>query len=184
MKRIISILLAISMILCFAIPAAAEETTNNDLFSDFEKVKVERTGKTVSLTLPESMFEPSEEEMYGEASITVNDDETVTITMQEEDYAALLEIIAEQYDENLAEFVDGETTPYIKEIKRNDDFSEIQVLVNRKLYENSFDFSFISFVMVAFIYQGFAGMEPNTTLTYIDVDTSEIINTTVYPVEE
>ncbi|MBR2048313.1 MAG: zinc ribbon domain-containing protein [Oscillospiraceae bacterium] len=147
---------------------------------------------TVEITLPGSMFENEDmttfdPEIYAEEnnflSAKINEDGSVTIKMTRSRHNELLKEMSDSLDASFAELIEGEDTPYIKEITHNDDFSVVTIRVDRAAYENSWDFTPLTVSISAMFYQAFLDMDYHVEIIILDVDTGDVINTSVYPGE-
>ena len=86
---------------------------------------------------------------------------------------------------SFSELVTDETyAGIINEIKHNDDFTDITIIVNREKYENDFFAGMSTFVcgMNGIMYHTFNGTkDPKVTVNVKDADSGEIISSVVYP---
>lgn len=163
-----------------------------EVSADTGGVKTNEGLLTVTITLPASFF--SEEDMsafdadaYAKEqeflSAKVNEDGSVTVKMTKARHQEILDEMAGSIDEMIAEFVEGEDTPYIRKLTHNDDFSRFEMEVDRAEYENALDLTPLSLGVSAMIYQMFLETESYSEIVIIDADTGDIINTVTYPVE-
>lgn len=199
-KKIISIILALVFVLSFAgctqknadsdSSASGSAGSNTEESTSSQEIDTDEKLLTVEITIPASIF--AEEDMstfdpdayaaeQGFISAKVNDDDSVTITMSKAKHKELLDELETSLDTSFAEFVNGENTPYIKDITHNDDFSAVTMKVDREAYENAFDFTpFAIGVLVAW-YQAFTETECHVTISIVDVATGETMDTITYP---
>lgn len=197
-KKIISLILAILVVLSFAgcAQSGADSTTgnNNDNGSTTEstsaKIETDEKLLTVEIKLPASMFEGEDMTKFdadayaneqGFKSAKVNEDGSVTITMTKAKHRELLEEMANTLDTNFKDFVNGESTPYIKDITHNDDFTAVTMKVDKAAYENAFDFTPLAIAMSVAMYQAFTETEYHVEISIVDAATGTEINSITYP---
>lgn len=206
MKKLIAFALALCMLLTMAACAPTETPngTNNENTPSGSStasnaatsggIDTDENLLTVDITLPASMF--SEEDMTafdadayakeeGFVKAVLNNDGSVTVTMTKGKHKELLKEMTTSLEESFGELVEAETTPYIKEISHNDDFSAVTVKVDRAGYESAI-FEMTPFIvgMSAMIYQAFLDMEPVCVITITDAETGDTLNSVTYPVAE
>lgn len=171
--------------------APTPETTAPEITLD-AGINTDETLFTVEITLPASMFEGEDMSAFdadayaaenGFISAVVNEDSSITVTMTKAKHRELIDEMAASLDASFSEFIEAESTPYIKNITRNDDFSSISVEVVREDYENAWDMTAFSVGISAMIFQSFLDVEPRVEVSFVDVDTNEIFNTVVFPIE-
>ena len=195
-KKITSLILAILLILSFAgcAQTGADSTTGNDNGATTEttsaKIETDEKLLSVDITLPASMFEGQDMTTFdadayaneqGFSAAKVNEDGSITVTMSKTKHKELLNEMATSLETGFAEFVDGETTPYIKEISHNDDFTAVTMQVDKAAYENAFDLTPFAIGLSVAMYQAFTETEYHVDISIIDVATGETINTITYP---
>ena len=195
-KKLTSIILAVLLILSFAgcAQTGADSTTGNDNGSSTEttsaKIETDEKLLSVDITLPASMFEGQDMTNFdadayaneqGFSAAKVNEDGSITVTMSKTKHKELLEEMAISLETNFAEFVNGENTPYIKEISHNDDFTAVTMKVDKAAYESAFDFTPLAIGMSVAMYQAFIETEYHVEISIVDVATGETINSTTYP---
>lgn len=207
-KKITSIILALTLILSFAGCAQSNTESTDDPSSSSSQatstpetkategteadynVDTDEKFLTVDITLPASFFEGEDmatfdTEAYvkenGFNSAKLNEDGSMTVTMTKSKHRELLKEISTSLDENFAELIEGEDTPYIKDITHNEDFTVVTMKVDRAAYENAFDMTPFVIAMSAGMYQMFLEMETHVEISIVDVATGETIKTTTYP---
>lgn len=195
-KKLTTIILAVLLILSFAgcAQTGADSTTGNDNGATTEttsaKIETDEKLLSVDITLPASMFEGQDMTTFdadayaneqGFSAAKVNDDGSITVTMSKAKHKELLEEMANSLDTSFAEFVNGESTPYIKEISHNDDFTAVTMKVDKAAYENAFDFTPLAIGMSVAMYQAFIEAEYHVEISIVDAATGETINSITYP---
>lgn len=195
-KKLASIILAVLLILSFAgcAQTGADSPTGNDNGSTTEttsaKIETDEKFLSVDITLPASMFEGQDMTNFdadayaneqGFSAAKVNEDGSISVTMSKAKHKELLEEMANGLDTSFAEFVNGETTPYIKEISHNDDFTAVTMKVDKAAYESAFDFTPLAIGMSVAMYQAFIETEYHVEISIVDVATGETINSITYP---
>jgi len=140
------------------------------------------SGSTVSFTIPEDLaefFVPGE--ISDDASVTFNDDGSISIEMPASSHAELMQ----EMRDGLIESLDSFTAEYvsIQDITYNNRLTEFTVVVNREAFENSFDgFVVWGISFSASFFHLFNG-NPDTqfTINIQDAATMEIFDTHVFP---
>ena len=111
----------------------------------------------------------------------LNDDGSVTVTMTKAKHEKLLHEMSDSLDASFAEYIGSEDTPYIMGITHSDNFDNIEIIVSRTEYENTFDVTPFAVAISAMMYQVFLDMDYHVEVSVVDADTGDVINTTVYP---
>lgn len=207
MKKLICIIVSLVLVLSLAACTPQEpndttgntdstpETSTSNSAEDTAEPGVSDTQEpdnapdtTVEITFPASLFEDAEDfdpaayaREQGFLSAVVNEDGSVTVTMTETKHNELISEMTKTLEETFAGFVEGDTTPYIKEITHNDDFTKVTIKVVRAEYENAFDFTVVAIGMSVPIAQIAVGFEANVEISVVDVDTGDVISSVVYP---
>ena len=207
-KKITSIILALTLILSFAgcaqsnteptvdpsssssQPTSIPETkATEDPAVDYN-VDTDEKFLTVEITLPSSFFQGEDMATFdtdayvkenGFIAAKVNEDQSLTVTMTKGKHQDLLNEMSASIETSLAEYVESEDTPYIKEITHNDDFTVVTMKVDRAAYESAFDMMPFVIAMSAGMYQMFLEMESHVEINIVDVATGETFKTTTYP---
>lgn len=169
------------------VPANSDSTNSTDsTASGF--IETDENLITVKITLPAYMFEDEDTGSFDAAayakeqdllSATVNEDGSVTVVMTKARHRKLLEETAAQLDADFEAHVSE--TPYIKEISRNENFSQITVKVIRADYESAFDFTHLAVGLPAMIYQALIEMESHVEVRFVDVETGGEVYSCVFP---
>ena len=148
----------------------------------------------VSVSLPASFFadHPPEEVIaaYAEEkgiTASVNEDGSYTLTMFKAQHDEQMSEMRQGIKESFSEMAADETG-IIKEIKHNDHFSDITIVVNRADYENDF-LAAVSVGTAVFVcglqgwmYNLFNGTkDPKITINIQDANSGKIIHSTIYP---
>lgn len=154
------------------------------------KTESKAESKTVEIVYPASLFEGEDMASFdpakyceetGFSSAVVNEDGTVTVTMTEEKHNEIISEVTKSLDDTFTEFVNGEATPYIKEINYTEDFSKVTIKVAREEYEKALDFTVLAIGLSVPIAQMSVGFDVRVEISVVDVETNEIISETVYP---
>ncbi len=201
MKKFICAIASIALLLSLVACAAQEQTTqesalistatNNTSLETDEPVytptessaNYKEPETNVEITYPATWLEDTEDfdpsayvKENGFISATVNSDGSVTVIMTGEKHKELVSEITKNLEENFSEYVDGEDTPYIKEISHNEDFSKVEIKVVRSEYENTLDFTVLAIALIVPVGQVSVGFTSGVEITVIDVDTGDIIS--------
>lgn len=152
--------------------------------------ETEEVATPVEITLPATLFENedmasfdldvyvAEQELI---SAGWNEDGSMTISMTQTRYDKMVADLTAQIESALAELINSEDTPYVKEITHNEDFTEVIVKVIREDYENAFDFMTFTVGMNAMAFQMCLGKELHSEVTILDQDTGDVITTIIWP---
>lgn len=147
-------------------------------------------GETVLIHVPNSMFDNDEtQDMDFEAfaaengllSATPTENGTVQLEMTKVRHLEILDALCSQTEETFALLVEGEDTPYVKEITHNEDFTQVTIRVIKADYENAFDFTPFTVAMSSTVYQMFLDMESHVEMEILDADTGDLIRAISYP---
>lgn len=172
-------------------PTKTTEAPTNETERDTaaNQVEVDENLLTVELTFPASYFGGTDMSAfdteayvkeYGFLSAKVNEDGSLSVLMTKAKQKELLDEMAAAIDGMIADYINGEETPYIKEIVHNDDFSSFTMKVNREEFENSFDATEASLILSTAFYHMYAGINTDIEFITIDADTGEIIESDTY----
>ena len=168
------------------------EQTTADATPEGGVLGVDIGNSEVEVQLPSSMFGGNASAELTDTDIEngwktrrVNDDGSVTMTIDKGDYDKLIEEYARETAAVLDDLAGGDY-PSIKEVSYSDDFSEITVVVDRAAYEAGRDASVVRNAAISTIlYQAFAtgtsGGGMSVTVDVKDMDTGEIFATNSYP---
>lgn len=159
--------------------------------SETQKIEVDENLLTVEITIPsfsgevDSDFNPDEYiEENGFISAEQHEDGSITVKMTKTRHKQFLKEFSDAMNEAISEVGKDETTPYIKEIKTNSDFSEFDVYVDRDEYESNIDLSHLVLGFVGISYQQVSGVkDAKSHINIIDQSTNETIKTFDFPVE-
>lgn len=157
---------------------------------DLGDVEVDRNLLSVDITIPSSFFEGEDPqdivdvaEAQGIRETTVNPDGSVTYRMSRGQHRELLGELRTSITESLDEMV-GEFAS-VQAINHNDDFTEIEMRVDRQPYENSLDsFAIFGIAIGAGYYQLFSGADTDSyrvVVNTVDADTNETFDTFILP---
>lgn len=168
----------------------ATEADAVDKIGDMDEVETDEKLLTVDITLPASFFQDQDMSTFdteayvkenGFIAAKVNEDQSLTVTMTKGKHQDLLNEMSASIKTSLAEYVESEDTPYIKEITHNDDFTVVTMKVDRAAYESAFDMMPFVIAMSAGMYQMFLEMDSHVEINIVDVATGETFKTTTYP---
>jgi|LSQX01.1.fsa_nt_gb outer membrane lipopolysaccharide assembly protein LptE/RlpB len=163
--------------------------------SDEEKdtIEVDKNLFNVEITIPASLIADEDPEQIkaeaeqeeGIISVTVNSDGSLTYKMTKAAHKKMIDKMKESLEKTMDEIAGGSDFPSIKEIKANKSYTEFTMVVEREIYENSFDaFATFSLGLSSMFYQVFDGKNPEnikTTIHIQDSNTGEVFDTIVYP---
>ncbi len=129
----------------------------------------------------ESLFLQQNE---GFTKATLNDDGTISVSMEESTYNYIKDQFSEQFDLFMEELVGGEQTEYINEINYDPEFRNIEIIVDKESFEADEEIGDQLLVIIASnigTYHQITGQEKTNTLKLIDFETDEVIQTFNYP---
>ena len=195
MKKLTSVILAVCMTATlFAGCSVSPAGQTTETVPPSEQTTVPSTTDdplyTVEITIPASAFEGQDmtgfdpktyASEHGYLSAVLNDDGSVTVTMSQTKRLDTLKEMSEKIEKQLASFVEATGTPYIKEITHNEDFSQIEIRVDRGRYEHAFDLTPLGISVVVGAYQAFLDQDYHVEVAIVDADTGEEIDRSVYP---
>lgn len=195
MKKLIALILAMCM-MAIALsacggneqPSTVHPTTKQPSADNSGSIDTDEKLLTVDITLPASFFEGEEDfdaDAYaaeqGFTKAVVNADGSVTITMTKAKHKELIDEMTAELDASFAELVGGENTSYIKDITHSEDFSSVEIKVDRAAYESAFDLTPMTIGFSTMMFQAFLEMEHHCEISIVDASNGDIINTVVYP---
>ena len=174
-------------------PAAddgAEAFDGLDDLEDLGDVVVDRNLLSVDITIPASFFEGDDPqdildaaEEQGIQEATVNPDGSVSYRMSRSQHRELLAELRISITQGLEQMV-GEFAS-VQAIDHNDDFTEIEMRVDREAYENSLDgFAIFGIAIGAGFYQLFSGADADSyrvVVNTVDDSTNETFDTFMLP---
>ena len=198
-KRILAVLAALSVILCAcACTGGADEPsqtnsgqTDSVQTSESAVSELESKKTGINLTVKDGMYTiimPVDYISFGEAtpeeyarekgyeSITL-DEMCVNylITMNEEKYEQSLKDVQESFEQ--AKEAAAQADGYIEDITVNDDYSKVEIIINRQEYalsgKNTAEAA-VTLGTYATIYRAYAGFDPVTVVNTVYSDTQEI----------
>ena len=155
-------------------------------------IEVEKGLLNVEVTLPEMFFKDENVEEMIEESLaegvkeaTENEDGSVTFKMSKKDHKKMLTEMAEEIEGTVDEISNDENFTSIQDITYNKKFTEFTMVVEREVFENSFDgFAVLGLGFSGMFYQVFSGedIESAEVTVYIeDESTGEVFEEVVYP---
>ena len=166
-----------------------ENETTAPVETPSSQVEVDENLLTVDLTFPASYFGDMDMSTfdtdayvkeYGFISAEVYEDGSLHVLMTKTRQRELLNEMITAIDQMIADYINGEETPYIKEIVHNDDYSSFTMKVKRNEFINSFDVTETSLILSLAFYNMYAGVQPDIQFTTINVDTGEVISFNTY----
>jgi hypothetical protein len=154
-------------------------------------IKVDEDLITVDVTLASSFFtEMTEDEIKtaaeeaGYISYTINQDGSVTYVMTKTKRKEMLESYKSGVDETINDYLNGdEKVESFKEIKYNDDLSQVDIYVDSSSYSMWDSLHALGFYMYGAFYQNFAGVSSDdidVVVNFIDNATDETLDTGSY----
>lgn len=172
-----------------ATPSATTEATPGPSASA-ETIDVNKGLFSVEVTIPISMLgegadigKTIEEAKKNGVSEVIKNEDSLTYRMSKAVHTKLLADMKASFDKNIKDITTSGEYKSIKKISTNDDFTQVEMVVDKKAYEGSMDsLTVLVLVMSSAYYQSFNGNKDyKMTLTLKDEATGEVIDTIDYP---
>lgn len=204
MKKLLCLLLSLSLLLCACGPKAPDpsaskddppQTTNqsdeesktqdDDLgLASIGDVDVDAGLFNVTITVPadfldegvtqENLDEQAKEK--GFKSITLNDDGSATYVMTKAQHEEMMDGIRQSIDGSLLEMASSEDYPSVVSIDANEDYTEYKITVNAEEVGLQESFLALSLYVFGGMYHVFNGTEPgNINVQYVNETTGAVI---------
>lgn len=204
MKKLLCLLLSLSLLLCACGPKAPDpsaskddppQTTNqsdeesktqdDDLgLASIGDVDVDAGLFNVTITVPadfldegvtqENLDEQAKEK--GFKSITLNDDGSATYVMTKAQHEEMMDGIRQSIDGSLLEMASSEDYPSVVSIDANEDYTEYKITVNAEEVGLQESFLVLSLYVFGGMYHVFNGTEPgNINVQYVNETTGAVI---------
>lgn len=195
MKRFFITLLSILLF----VGCSAKDTSETNESEEKEMEQTEESGIevdkglfNVELTLPSSLFDEEElteiEAQLKEdkkADVTQNEDGSLSVKMSKKEHKEMMSEIKEDFMETITNIIDDKEFTSIHNITYNNDFTEINMVVDQEQFENSFDgFVTLNLGISSLFYQAFKGKDlekEKVTILLEDSATNEIFQEIIYP---
>lgn len=192
-KKITAMVLALT--LCFALAACGKgeaETDESpiDIEADenapISNPEDEDNAEVIKITMPAFLYESTtnEEIIYiaqeaGYSSCLINEDGSVTYTLSKEKYNEMVDSFKAEMEGYAKQYLEGEdAVESFKDITFNDDYSEIDFLVDAELFsEDQTEHSFVFYTSAA-TYQAFIGVDDDNisvTVKFVNSENNEVI---------
>lgn len=197
MRKRVFIMFVLSMLVlaaCSGNKETQKEVDDNNSSEAKEEagIEVEKGLLNVEVTLPEMFFKDENVEEMIEESLaegvkeaTENEDGSVTFKMSKKDHKKMLTEMSEEIEGTVDEISNDENFTSIQDITYNKKFTEFTMVVEREVFENSFDgFAVLGLGFSGMFYQVFSGedIESAEVTVYIeDEETGEVFKEVVYP---
>ena len=207
-KKIISLIIvlsvAISLVACSKAPnttsvlstySTSEPTYESTQEPTLETTTIETTEKIVyrELILPTYVitsdpFDGFDLDGYVKeqnfVSASVREDGNVVVVVTEQRYEEYKSKFTKDTDEAFASIINGEETPYIKDIKRNEDFSHFEVTIDQQIVDDTLDWNLFGIILSVSTYQTIFQIEYKLQLDLIDFLTGEVYDSHTIPEAE
>lgn len=204
MKKLLCLLLSLSLLLCACGPKAPDpsaskddppqtanqsdeesKTQDDDLgLASIGDVDVDAGLFNVTITVPadfldegvtqENLDEQAKEK--GFKSITLNDDGSATYVMTKAQHEEMMDGIRQSIDGSLLEMASSEDYPSVVSIDANEDYTEYKITVNAEEVGLQESFLVLSLYVFGGMYHVFNGTEPgNINVQYVNETTGAVI---------
>jgi hypothetical protein len=168
---------------------AADDTTTSSTGS--APIETDEKLLTVKVTLSPMLFEDkTPEEIKAEAKengikkCVINEDGSVTYTMTKAKRDAMLDEMKDNFKETYDGLINGEEKiESFVDIKAKDDFSQIDIYVNKAKYTFLDSMNAMVFYVIGVYYQCLSGVDFNevdVVVNFIDNETEEVLDTASY----
>ena len=174
MKRLIAMILSLSMILSLAACGGGK----ND---------------QVEITLPASFFEDEDMSDFDAAAYAaengfidakLNEDGSISIKMSKDKHEEMVADMAKTLETNFSDMIGSDEMPFIKDIRHSDSFDSVSLVVDKDTYDTyGFVAMFIPLTIYVqtSMYQILAGEETRCEISFVDAATNETIESVTYP---
>lgn len=150
-----------------------------------EEVEVDAESELIEVTIPADFAygieeDPAIKEVFED--ITVNDDGSVTYTIDEALHAEFMAALSDEFDIVIDDIVN--TYPSFQLIEYTELYDEFDVHLDAELIEDADVDGLVGLVALAGTYNGFDGISEediSISVNLIDAETKEILETLVYP---
>lgn len=135
------------------------------------------TKQTVEVKIPKELY--TEQGLVKDGNLEkgiediIEEEDQVIVVMTENKHKEVLSEIEEFIALGFKAMVEGEETKYIKDIKHDKGFKNIDIYMDKTQYEESFDVSFFVAGMYGLTYQIYNLQDPNVKLRYLEEGTDK-----------
>ena len=152
-------------------------------------IEVDKNLLSVEINLPPDMagdLSDFDKETYlkeneGFLDAEVAADGSLKIKMTKKKHQEMVEEMKTELEASFVALIEGEDTPYIKDLSAKNDFKEITISVDRIAYEKTIDFTVLMVGFSAGMYQAIKGEEFDCQIKIVDHTTKEMISDINYP---
>ncbi|MGB4589746.1 MAG: hypothetical protein WBI17_11010 [Clostridiaceae bacterium] len=156
---------------------------------DSASIEVDKNLLSVEITLPREMAGDLSDfnkdtylkENEGILDAGVTSDGALKIKMTKKKHQEMVDEMKTNLESSFVELIEGEDTPYIKDLSSKNDYKEITISVERATYEKTIDFTVLMVGFSVGMYQTIKGEEFGCNIRVIDYTTKELINDINYP---
>lgn len=215
MKKIISLFLCVAMVIpiaaCYSAPTVGSASSSSSVavtsvpssssgtsssavdssnVSSTQGLDVQKGLLDVTITFPAEWMKDAKDADFADAKkegiqVTKSKDGSVTYKMSKAQHKKLMEEMKKSTSDSLKKIkTDGNFTS-VTDVRFDDDFSQVSILVDNSKYENSLDsFASLSAGFQCMFYQIFDGKDEKTTsvkVDFIDNKTNKVIDSATYP---
>lgn len=154
-----------------------------------ESINVDKNLLSVEVTLPAEIagdLTGFDREVYLKENPEISDvkvleDGALWMKMSRAKHQELITEMKESIILTFNDLIEGEDTPYIKDIRTDDAYKEVEVLVDRAGYENAMDFSSLTILFSVGYLHTLQGNDFDLNLKYIDAETDVVIEEMTFP---
>ena len=174
-------------------PVEDEQNQEQEVVKDHEEksesINVDKNLLSVEVTLPAEIagdLTGFDREVYLKENPEISDvkvleDGALWMKMSRAKHQELVTEMKESIVLAFNDLIEGEDTPYIRDITTDDAFEEVEVLVDRAGYENTMDFSSLTIMFSVGYLHTLQGNDFVLHLKYIDAETDEVIEEMTLP---
>jgi len=156
---------------------------------EFDGIEVDKNLLSVEITLPPELAgdlsgfikDTYLKENKGILDAEVTADGSLKIKMTNKKHQEMVEEMKTNLKSSFAKLIEGEDTPYIKDVSSKNDYKEITISVERTAYEKTMDFTVLMVGFSVAMYQTIKGEEFSCYIKVVDHTTKELISDLHYP---
>lgn len=152
-------------------------------------IEVDKNLLSVEITLPPGIAGDQSEfdkeaylkENEGFLDAEVSADGSLKIKMTKKKHQEMVDEMRTNLEASYVALIEGEDTPYIKDLSAKNDYKEITISVDRIAYEKTIDFTVLMVGFSTGMYQAIKGEEFDCQIKIVDHTTKEVISDINYP---
>lgn len=184
MRRCISILLAMLLLLSLMACGGTKQEASKQEENESGKIEVEKEIFNVKITLPAALAEGTTQEDLDQAikdgvyhTASLNEDGSVTIKMSKRQHKKCMDNMAADMEKSLQEMVGSEDYPNFTDVQANQNYTHFTVTTTSEELDMMESFSVLGFYMMGGMYAAFNGDAGATiTVDFVNADSGKTIS--------